>query len=231
MAGGHQEPDLVYLEHAIRSRNTDVLRHAADSQRHHIVPRSDTTSCYDELPSHQVIISRTTLIATIVICSIITLASIIALSSVLIKKWRSAKERRAAKSWGRQSLFLEKDKRRFSYATKGVDDSYTQQYRGVLGTAVENPEMGSDEPLEMGMGRRASLWEIDGAEKESLRVKVVDVDGMDDVDLENGAMTRKFEVVDGRVREKNGGGRKKLDGVKRKSLFWFESGGVWMPKM
>lgn len=42
---------------------------------------------------------------------------------------------------------------------KEVDDAYTRQYKGVwVSDVVENPEMGSDSPVEMSVERR--VWEV-----------------------------------------------------------------------
>ena len=89
--------------------------------------------------------------------------------------------------------------------------------------------MGSEEAVEMGLGAKGEVWEKDAEFVVGAPV-VVDVDELEDVDLEDRcATTRRYEVVDGRVRPKVPEKRK----VKGKSLFWFEGEGghgVWMPK-
>ena len=41
---------------------------------------------------------------------------------------------------------------------KGVDDEYSRQYKGCLNHEPENPEMGSDSPVELMLPERC--WEV-----------------------------------------------------------------------
>lgn len=120
-----------------------------------------------------------------------------------------------------------------SLARKNIDDEFSRQYRGVLGTVIEIQELGSDESVEMGRGRTGEAWKAQGREledeKEKLRPKFVDVE----LDLErgcDGGVTRKFEVVNGKVRPKGSEGRAQASRMSRVSLFWSEAVGLWMPK-
>ncbi|KAF2213645.1 hypothetical protein CERZMDRAFT_90501 [Cercospora zeae-maydis SCOH1-5] len=234
MTEEHRGLDLTYLEHDIRTRRMDVIRHAADSASKHAIlaARSAQAPCY-EVQDHEIVISRATLIAVITISSVLTISSIVLFSVLLCRQWRRTRQNRNAKVWGRQSFYHHQDNKRISYASKTVDDEFSRQYRGVLGTVIENPEMGTDEPVEMGQGRGGEIWEVQGREwdieKERLRPKFVDVD----LDLENGGeegVTRKFEVVDGKVRPKVLDSGARATKMSRVSLFWSEAVGVWMPK-
>lgn len=51
-----------------------------------------------------------------------------------------------------------------------VDDSFTRQYSGVLTTVHENPEMGSDSPVEI-CERDPRIWEVGGGTVKYGRVK------------------------------------------------------------
>ncbi|CAK1367252.1 hypothetical protein CB0940_10557 [Cercospora beticola] len=225
MTEEHRGLDLTYLEHAIRTRRMDVIRHAADSTRNTgtLAARS-APACY-ELQNHEIVISRATLIAVVVLCSILTISSIVLFSVLLCRKWRRSRESRNAEVWGRQSFYRHQDNRRVSLARKDVDDEFSRQYRGVLGTVVETQELGA-ESVAIERGTRVEAWDD---EKEKLRPKFVDVE----LDLESGydeGVTRKFEVVAGKVRPKGSDGGARASTMSRVSLFWSEAVGVWMPK-
>ncbi|KAM3413938.1 hypothetical protein BST61_g10609 [Cercospora zeina] len=230
----HRGLDLTYLEHDIRTRRMDVIRHAADSASKHttLAARSAQAPCY-QLQDHEIVLSRATLIAVITVSSVLSIFSIVLFSVLFYRQWRRSRQIRNAKVWGRQSFYHHQDNERISYASKTVDDEISRRYRGVLGTVIENPEMGNDEPVEMGQGKRGEVWEVQGRaldiEKERLRPKFIDVD----LDLENGdeeGVTRKLEVVDGKVRPKVSDSGVRAKKMSRVSLFWSEGVGVWMPK-
>lgn len=227
MTEEHRGLDLTYLEHAIRTRRMDVIRHAADSTRNsRTLAARSTPACY-ELQDHEIVVSRATLIAVITLCSILTIFSIVLFSILLYRKWRRSRQSRNAEVWGRQSFYRHQDNRRVSLARKNVDDEFSRQYREALGTVVEIQELGSAEFVEMERGTRGEAW---GDEKEKLRPKFVDVE----LGLESGcdeAVTRKFEVVDGKVRPKGSDCRAQASKMSRASLFWSEAVGVWMPRI
>lgn len=220
--------DLTYLEHNIRSRNDDVIRHASDLRpvySRRTVQEDTTTKCYNLQPQ-DLVISRSTLIITLTFCGLITLLSLLVLLKFVWKQHKRRLELDAAKTWGRRSHFNERDNKRVSYASKGIDDEFTRRYRGVLSnTFVENSEMRNDGDVELGLG-------LKGEKDEVVRAPViVDVE-LEDVDLDEGhcagETTRKYEVVDGRVRPKVPGKSAARRKVRGRSSVWLE--GFWTAK-
>ena len=113
-----------------------------------------TGSLCVELHSGNIVISKRTLIAAITICVLLTLLSMLAVAALLYREWARRREEQAAQKWGRKSRFNQ----RISEMRKGVDDEYSRQYKGCLNHEPENPEMGSDSPVELMLPERC--WEV-----------------------------------------------------------------------
>ncbi|KAK5168620.1 uncharacterized protein LTR77_005929 [Saxophila tyrrhenica] len=93
----------------------------------------------------QVLISRRTLIVTLALCALLTLLSMAAASLLLYREIARRRQTKVAKKWGRQSRF----NHRISLMRKEIDTEYSKHYTGYLQHEPENPEMGSDSPVEM----------------------------------------------------------------------------------
>lgn len=109
-------------------------------------------TCY-QLQPNQMIISRTQFIVAITICTFVTSASILGLVAMMLREWTRKRESRDAKVWGRKSTY----RQRISLMQKEIDDSYSRQYKGYWYNEPENPEMGSDSPVEIMTPER--VWE------------------------------------------------------------------------
>lgn len=103
----------------------------------------------------QIIIARTTFIATLTAFALIACTSLLLLIGFIYRAHRRKKQNKAARTWGHKSRFDQ----RISMLRKEVDDSYTRQYAGCLTNPLpENPEMGSDSPVEIMSPER--VWEF-----------------------------------------------------------------------
>ncbi|UJO22193.1 uncharacterized protein CLAFUR5_09230 [Fulvia fulva] len=131
---------------------------------------TNTTSTCQSIRSDQIVLPKTAFIITLTLLSITTLLSLIALSLLLYRQFSRARQLERAKQWGRQSKFHESRGKRISLMRKEVDDSFTRQYSGVLTTVHENPEMGSDSPVEI-CERDPRIWEVGGGTVKYGRVK------------------------------------------------------------
>ena len=98
--------------------------------------------------------SRTGFIVAITICIFITLLSMLGLAALIYREYSRRKQHQEARQYGRQSKYLH----RLSRARKEVDNVYSRQYSGCLVQEPENPEMGSDSPIELLHEQR--VWEI-----------------------------------------------------------------------
>nr|POE76645.1 hypothetical protein CFP56_79331 [Quercus suber] len=103
----------------------------------------------------EVVLSRSTYIAIIAICVLTTTISLVILAVLAYRAYSQHRSSKAAKSWGRKSIFDQ----RISVMRKEVDDMYTRQYKGCWQSeVVENPEMGSGSPVELMLPER--VWEV-----------------------------------------------------------------------
>lgn len=170
-------------------------------------------------PTTHIAISRAGFIVLLTLLSAITLASTLTLAVLIYHRQARQKQSREASLWGRKSRYL----KRVSMVQKQLDNDLRRQYHGVLVNEVENPEMGSDSPVEMGWEER--VWEIPNVEvkrEKGLPALPTVVEVPEDVRLREGL---------GSV----GGGGKGRDGRVgaiggRKSLFFCDGVGVWLPK-
>lgn len=99
------------------------------------------------------IISRTAFISSLTICIFITGVSLLALTILLYREHQRRRQLKQARNWGRQSRLGN----RISAMRKEIDDSFRRQYSGCLVNEPENPEMGSDSPIELMLPER--IWE------------------------------------------------------------------------
>lgn len=104
-----------------------------------------THSLCVELHGGNIVMSKTTLIAAFTICVLITCISMLAVAALLYREWARRREAKAAKQWGRKSRVDQ----RISCIRKEIDNQYSAQYSGCLHQEPENPEMGSESPVEM----------------------------------------------------------------------------------
>lgn len=112
---------------------------------------------------------------------------------------------------------------RISVARKQLDDDFRRRYHGVLVHEGENPEMGSDSPVEMGWEER--LWEMPNCQVKRENMKVLPP--LPPVpEVPESVRVREGLGVGG-VRGAGGGGGA---GGGRKSLFFCDGVGVWLPK-
>ncbi|EME42037.1 hypothetical protein DOTSEDRAFT_72962 [Dothistroma septosporum NZE10] len=119
-----------------------------------------TTPCpRTTIGPHQILLPKTPFIVIATFLSLTTLFSLIALALLLYRQFSRARQLERAKTWGRQSKFYESRGKRISLMRKEVDDSFSRQYSGVLATVHENPEMGSDSPVEI-CERDPRVWEL-----------------------------------------------------------------------
>lgn len=109
-------------------------------------------SC-SHLSDKELIISRTAFITSLTICIFITGLSLLALAILLYRETSRRRQLKVARTWGRQSRLGN----RISMLRKEVDDSFKRQYSGCLVNEPENPEMGSDSPIELMHSER--IWE------------------------------------------------------------------------
>jgi hypothetical protein len=139
------------------TRLSHVLRSATLVSRSAAQPSQSTDSSGSlcvEIDSGNIVISKRTLIAALTICVLLALISMAAVAALLYREWARRREAQAAQRWGRKSHF---DKR-ISEMRKEVDDGYSRQYKGCLAHEPENPEMGSDSPVELMLPERC--WEV-----------------------------------------------------------------------
>lgn len=114
----------------------------------------DTTTCH-QLSLDEMVVTRSTYIAILTVCVLTTVLSLSILAVLAIRVHTRHQSERAAKTWGRKSMFAN----RISVMRKEVDDMYTRQYKGCWqSSVVENPEMGSDSPVELMLPER--VWEV-----------------------------------------------------------------------
>ncbi|KAK3718008.1 hypothetical protein LTR37_005434 [Vermiconidia calcicola] len=106
-----------------------------------------------EFEGDNIVISRRTLIAAIAICGLFTCLSMLVVAALLYREWTRRRQVNAAKAWGRKSRF----EHRISIMRKEIDGEYSRQYSGYLQHEPENPEMGSDSPVELMLPER--VWE------------------------------------------------------------------------
>ncbi|SMQ51704.1 unnamed protein product [Zymoseptoria tritici ST99CH_1A5] len=130
-----------------------------------ITPRTDTspstptsTQACHHLSASSLIISRTALIVPLTLLIFTTLASLLALTALLYREHARQKAHKAATQWGRKSRV----DARISIMRKRVDEEFTAKYSGCLVNVYENPEMGSDSPVELMMPER--VWEVEGGD-------------------------------------------------------------------
>ncbi|KXT04062.1 hypothetical protein AC578_4905 [Pseudocercospora eumusae] len=193
------------------ARSEHTQSNTAESTHDISASNMTTTSCSD-LNSNKITISRTTLIITLTIFIFTTLSSLLILCALLYRHHHRRKQNQEASSWGRRSRFIQVSEKQRDHM-KEIDDEYSRQYRGVWNSApVENPEMGSDSPIEIAE-RDRGVWEV-------ASTPVLGPCGRKRVKEEVGG---EKEVVGSRERERRGV-------IGRMSLFFDERVGVWMPK-
>ncbi|KAF2763948.1 hypothetical protein EJ03DRAFT_332309 [Teratosphaeria nubilosa] len=117
----------------------------------HLRDEETTPSCAN-LPG-QITLPRATFIAVITVCTLLTSLSVLHLTISTYRAFARRREAQQAKIWGRNTTY----KHRISLMRKEIDQSYARQYSGCLVNVIENPEMGSDSPVELMMEER--VWE------------------------------------------------------------------------
>ena len=105
------------------------------------------------LDAGKIVIDRKILIVALCIFTFITIVSIIGIATLLYREWARRRQTNEAKVWGRKSHV----EQRISLMRKEIDSQYSRQYSGCLHQEPENPEMGSDSPVEMMFDDR--VWE------------------------------------------------------------------------
>ena len=115
-------------------------------------PTHSSGLCF-ELDAGKIVIDRKVLIIAICICVLITIASILGVAALLYREWNRRRQAKAAKAWGRKSRV----EQRISLMRKEIDNEYSRKYSGCMHQEPENPEMGSDSPIEIGLDDR--VWE------------------------------------------------------------------------
>lgn len=111
---------------------------------------SNSTNLCVELEGGHIVISKRTLILSIGLCAFLTCVSLLAATALLYREWSRRRQTKAAKAWGRKSRY----ENRISFMRKEIDTSFTRQYSGCLHNNPENPEMGSDSPVELMLPER-----------------------------------------------------------------------------
>ncbi|KAK3669337.1 hypothetical protein LTR78_010799 [Recurvomyces mirabilis] len=111
------------------------------------------TTCITLQPG-ELVISRTSFIIALTLCIFITTASVITLLAFAYRNYRRRRETQQARAWGRRSVY----NRRMSVVRKEVDYFYSTKHGGCLVHVPENPELGSDEVVEI--GDRERLFEV-----------------------------------------------------------------------
>ncbi|KAK4498156.1 hypothetical protein PRZ48_010812 [Zasmidium cellare] len=106
------------------------------------------------LSDRELVISRTAFITSLTVCIVITGLSLLALTILLYREANRRRQIKAARTWGRQSRLAN----RLSMLQKEADDSYRRQHFGCHVNEPENPEMGSDSPVEI-MYPEDRVWE------------------------------------------------------------------------
>ncbi|KAI7563976.1 hypothetical protein KC316_g12658 [Hortaea werneckii] len=109
-----------------------------------------TPECPNLDDEGKLVISRATFIITLTVSIFFTLVSLLLVTALLYREWARRRETARAKTWGRKSIY----RNRISYAKKAVDLEFSSQYSGCLVNVHENPEMGTDSPVEMGAEQR-----------------------------------------------------------------------------
>lgn len=132
--------------------------------------QDDASARYCKHPRQgELIISRTGFIIVLTICVLLTLSSLLALSAIAWRTYTRRRQTREASAWGRKSTYLRRmshfnrtDSRhhRISLARKEVDRDFSNQYNGCLVNIPENPEMGSESPVEMMANHWGSVFEM-----------------------------------------------------------------------
>lgn len=164
-------------------------------------------------PKSHIAIPRTAFIAVLTLLLTLTLVSTLALAFLLYHHLTRRRQSREAQTWGDKSRYLN----RVSIARKQLDDSLRRQYHGVLVHETENPEMGNDSPVEMGWEER--VWEVPN------------------VEVKREKRLPPLPEIPESVRVREGLGTTVINGPKaaggangRKSLFFCDGVGVWLPK-
>lgn len=138
---GHEIPGFTYTTQKAQ------LNARSSSQ-----PTQSSGLCF-ELDAGKIVIDRRILIIAICICVLITIASILGVTALLYREWNRRRQVKAAKAWGRKSRV----EQRISLMRKEIDNEYSRKYSGCMHQEPENPEMGSDSPVEIGLDDR--IWE------------------------------------------------------------------------
>lgn len=136
-----------------RAAYSSSIASPSQSQPTQSATAGTSSFCLDLHQSGNIVISRTTLIVAITICVFLTCISMLAVAALLYREWSRRREAKAAKQWGRKSRV----NKRISLMRKEIDNQYSQQYSGCLHQEPENPEMGSDSPVELMLPER--VWE------------------------------------------------------------------------
>ncbi|RMZ09895.1 hypothetical protein D0864_01394 [Hortaea werneckii] len=114
------------------------------------IETTGTPECPDLNDEGKLVISRATFIITLTVSIFFTLVSLLLVTALLYREWSRRRETARAKTWGRKSIY----RNRISYAKKAVDLEFSSQYSGCLVNVPENPEMGTDSPVEIGTEQR-----------------------------------------------------------------------------
>lgn len=168
------------------------------------------------LPKHHIALPRTAFIVSLTFLLAISLTSSIGLCILLYRHRARRRQSQEAKAWGRKSRYLD----RLSVARKQLDDDFRRRYHGVLVNDVENPEMGSDSPVELGWEERA--WEMPNVQVRNEK-KLPPLPPVPEI-------PESVRVKEGLGSGLGGAGREGGSDGGRKSLFFCDGVGVWLPK-
>ncbi|KAK5115510.1 hypothetical protein LTR62_001169 [Meristemomyces frigidus] len=129
------------------------------------LPQLHNGTHYVALSPGELIISRTTFILATTLFLFLTTSSLIIISILAYRHYSRRRAVRDAKAWGRRSTF----NHRISMARKEIDLSYSRQHGGCLVHVPENPELGSDEPVEI--MEQEKLFEVPALPGRAVREK------------------------------------------------------------
>ncbi|KAH9819795.1 hypothetical protein Tdes44962_MAKER05195 [Teratosphaeria destructans] len=120
---------------------------------HHRTDATTTTTPSCAPPPGHITLPRAPFIAAITLSALLTTLSLLHLTLSTYRAHARRREAQQATTWGRTSTY----NRRLSLMRQAIDQSYARQYSGCLVPAIENPEMGSESPVELMLEER--VWE------------------------------------------------------------------------
>ncbi|KAK5131213.1 hypothetical protein LTR08_001238 [Meristemomyces frigidus] len=116
---------------------------------------SATPSSCPALAPNQILLSGSTLTLALALSGTLTLLLLLALAHLTHRALLRRRQTASARKWGRASTY----RHRISHLRTAVDAAYSLQYGGCLHGIAENPELGSDSPVEiMDVDVRAEGW-------------------------------------------------------------------------